>query len=492
MELVATAIDIGTANPKVLLNTEDADELGAHPLDRVQIRTGDRTFTGIVETTSELVSEGVLGVTSRLGHVSGPVTVTLASKPDSVAHIRRKLVDHELDREEIRAIVEDIDDHRLSDVELGAYVSAVYASGLSHAETRYLTDAMTVAGEVMEWDREVVADKHSIGGVPGNRVTPIIIPIVAAAGVTIPKTSSRAITSPAGTADTMAVFCEVEFSVDEIRDIVEETGGCLVWGGGLNLSPVDDKIIRAENPLSLDPPGQVIASVLSKKKSVGSNRAVIDIPYGENAKVRGLTEARDMAADFRRVAEHVGIELACTITRGDQPIGTGVGPVLEARDVLAVLGGGGPEALRLKSLRLATVLLELCDVDADAQALLDGGEALATFRDIVAAQGGDPGVTRADLEPGEHRYTALADRSGVITTVQNRHVSELGRRAGAPRDARAGVELACTTGEAVSEGDELFTVYAENRGKLDEAVAFQADATVVRVGDPDEALVERA
>ncbi|MFB6097007.1 MAG: AMP phosphorylase [Haloferacaceae archaeon] len=491
MELTAREIDIGTPSPTVILHTADAEELGAHPLDRIQIHRDGRTYTGIVETTTELVDAGTLAVTSRLGHVTGPVTVSLAPRPDSVAYIRDKLLDHELERPEIDTIVRDIDRYRLNDVELGAYVSALYANGLTHEETRHLTESMTDAGETLEWDREIVADKHSIGGVAGNRVTPVVVPIVAAAGVTIPKTSSRAITSPAGTADTMAVFCEVEFGVEEIREIVDETGGCLVWGGGVDLSPVDDKIIRAENPLSVDPPGQIVASVLSKKKSSGANRVLIDLPYGENAKVTSLSEARDLARDFRRVADHLDLELACTITRGSQPIGEGIGPVLEARDVLDVLEGGGPEELRLKSVRLADILLELCGVDADARSILDSGEALAKFREIVAAQGGDPDVTRSDLTPGAHRHVLAAEQGGVVTSVQNRHVSEIARRAGAPRDAGAGVVLHCREGDAVLAGDELCTIYAENAEKLEDAVDFQSEIRAIRVGDPDEALIEQ-
>ncbi|WP_440991647.1 AMP phosphorylase [Haloarchaeobius baliensis] len=491
MELTAREIDIATPTPTVILHTTDAEELGAHPLDRIRIQRDGRTYTGVVETTTELVDEGTLAVTSRLGHVTGPVDVSLAPKPRSVAHIRTKLEDHELERPDVEQIVHDINRNRLTDVELGAYVAGLHANGLSHEETRHLTQAMTDVGERIEWPEPVVADKHSIGGVAGNRVTPIIVPIVAAAGVTIPKTSSRAITSPAGTADTMAVFCDVEFTTEEMQAIVEETGGCLVWGGGVDLSPVDDKIIRAENSLSVDPPGQIIASVLSKKKSAGSNRVLIDIPYGEHAKVTSLVGARELAEDFRLVAEHLDLDLACTITRGGQPIGEGIGPVLEARDVLAVLDGDGPLELRLKSVRLADILFDLCDVDADAAALLDSGAARERFREIVAAQGGDPDIERDDLEPGGRRHVVTAGRDGIVMTIQNRHISEVARRAGAPRDPGAGIRLHCREGDTVETGDELFTIYAEKAGKLTEAVEYHADLEAVRVGDPDEALNER-
>ncbi|WP_458186071.1 AMP phosphorylase [Haladaptatus sp. NG-WS-4] len=491
MEFTTAEIDIGTRSPTVLLNVVDAKELGANPLDRVQIRRDGKTTIGIVELTEELVPAGTLGVTERLTHLDGEVEVTLAPKPDSVRYIRKKLDDVELESDELRTIVSDIDEDRLSDVELGAYVSATYANGMSLSETMHLTEAMTGAGAAIEWGEAVVADKHSIGGVAGNRVTPIVVPIVAACGVKIPKTSSRAVTSPAGTADTMEVFCDVSFSLEEIRDIVGKTNGCMVWGGAVNLSPVDDKIIRVLTPLSIDPPGQVIASVLSKKKSAGSSHVLIDIPYGEGAKVHGLDGARELAEDFQRVGEDAGLHVECTITDGGQPIGRGIGPILEARDVLKVLDGDGPDELRLKSLRIADILLDLCGVDEQASDVLESGRARAKFREIVAAQNGDPDVEHDDLRPGGEQRTVRAERGGVVTHVDNRLVSELARRAGAPKDAGAGLFLHQTVGAEVEPGDELFTLHAEKASKLNDALSLSARTEPVRVRDRGEALVER-
>ncbi|MFB6172161.1 MAG: AMP phosphorylase [Haloarculaceae archaeon] len=492
MNFQAVPIDLGTHAPTVVLNAADAAELGVNPLDRVQIDLDGRTTVGIVEVTEGLVDEGSLGATRRVGHLRGEVDVRPAPRPDAVRFIRKKLADVELDPHELERIVHDIDESRLSDVELSAYVCSVQANGLSLEETKHLTVAMTDAGDTIEWDRPVVADKHSIGGVPGNRVTPVVVPIVAAAGVTIPKTSSRAVTSPAGTADTMEVLCDVEFDIEEIRAIVEETNGCMVWGGAVSLSPVDDKIIRAETPLSLDPAGQVIASVLSKKRSAGSTHVLIDVPYGEGSKVGSLPDARELAEDFRRVGEHLGLGIECTITSGDAPIGRGIGPVLEARDVLRVLEGGGPEELRLKSLRFADILLESCQVDADAEAILEDGRALAKFREIVAAQDGDPDVAPGDLAPGEERVVVTAARGGVVTHVDNQLVSEIARRAGAPRDAAAGIYLERAVDDEVVEGDTLFTIHARSADKLSDARSLASRTEPIRVRRPAEMLVERA
>ncbi|MFB6166637.1 MAG: AMP phosphorylase, partial [Candidatus Nanohaloarchaea archaeon] len=450
MEFEVKRIDMETHAPIVILNEEDAKELGANPLDRVQISDGREKVVGIVDITEQIVGEGVLGVTDRLSYLSGSVDLSPASKPESVRHIRKKLDDKELERDEIRDIVEDINENRLNDVELGAYVTGTYANGMSLEETRFLTGAMTDIGETIEWEDGVIADKHSIGGVAGNRVTPVVVPVAAAAGVKIPKTSSRAITSPAGTADTMEVFADVEFSIEEIKGIVEETNGCMVWGGAVNLSPVDDKIIRAEHPLSLDPEGQVIASVLSKKVSAGSTHAVIDIPYGEGSKVERLSDARDLAEKFKKVGDHMDIDVECTITTGGEPIGRGIGPVLEGRDVLKVLNGDGPDDLKLKSLKLAEILLDMVGSEEDPHEILESGRALEKFREILEAQDGDPDVEIEDLQPGEHSFEVSSENTGVVTHISNELVSEVARRAGAPKDRKAGIYLHKKVGDPVS------------------------------------------
>jgi AMP phosphorylase len=491
MDLVAEEIDIGTHTPTVLLHGRDASELGAHPLDRVRIHTEGLTETGIVEVTDELVEPGRMAVTRPLGHVTGTVSVTLASKPEAVGAIRKKLEGIELEHHEVDRIVRDINDDRLNDVELAAFVTGLYTEGMSRQEVTCLTTCMVDVGHRLDWDQGIVADKHSIGGVAGNRTTPIVVPIVAAAGLTIPKTSSRAVTSAAGTADTMEVFCDVSLDIQDIEEVVARTNGCLAWGGSVDLSPVDDKIIRAETPLSLDPASQLIASVLSKKQAAGSTHVVVDIPYGEGSKVESLPAARELAEDFRQVGQRVGLQVECVITRGSEPIGTGVGPILEARDVLAVLEGEGPPTLREKSLQLAEVLFEGCGVDADARAILDSGRARERFGDIVAAQGGDSGVTREDLRPGDHRATVPAERGGVITHVDNGQVNELARRAGAPKDKGAGIDLAAGVGHEISPGDELLAVYAATESKLDAATTYADAHEPVRVRAPADTVVER-
>lgn len=141
---------------------------------------------------------------------------------------------------------------------------------LNDKEITALTDAMVKAGSRIDWGLDQVIDKHCVGGLPGNRTTPIVVSILTACGLTVPKTSSRAITSPAGTADTMETLTDVSLSLEQMRQVVRNEGGCLAWGGSVRLSPADDLLIQVERALDIDSEGQLIASVLSKKLAAGA------------------------------------------------------------------------------------------------------------------------------------------------------------------------------------------------------------------------------
>ncbi|MCK4968276.1 MAG: AMP phosphorylase, partial [Candidatus Aenigmarchaeota archaeon] len=415
IKLKATFLDFEMGMPIVMMHKEDARDVGVYPGDRVLIKYNSKVEKiAFVETTTHIVNEGQIGIRKeskeKYGILKGTtLLVSPVLKPKSIEFIKKKLDGLELKPSEINEIIHDVATNRLTDIELGAFVSGVYTRGFNDKEVLAVTRAMVNEGDSLEWNRKYVVDKHSIGGVPGNRVTPIVVAIVAAAGLTIPKTSSRAITSPAGTADTMEVFCNVSFSIDEIKKIVEKTNGCLVWGGALDLAPADDKLIRAEYPLSLDPEGQVLASVMSKKKSVGSKYVVIDLPFGDGAKVQSFAAAKRLAIKFKKLGESLDMTIECTLTKGDQPIGNGVGPVLEAIDIMEVLSGRGPVDLLEKSVELAGVIFNMTGKgdEKTAKEIVDSGAALEKFKQIVSAQGG---TTDKDLDKllGKKRISIYA------------------------------------------------------------------------------------
>jgi thymidine phosphorylase len=394
-----------------------------------------------------------------------PVRVAQAEKPDSMEAVRRKITGERLTMDDFRQITADITSNRYSRMEMAAFLVATGQNNLDREEVLHLTRAMTESGQRLDWKESLVVDKHCIGGIPGNRTSMLVTPIVAAHGMLMPKTSSRAITSPAGTADTMEVLAKVELSPHELHDIVRRQRACLAWGGTAHLAPADDILISVERPLGIDSQGQMVASILSKKLAAGSTHLLIDIPVGPSAKVRHMLEAQQLRKLFEYTGDRLGIHLEVIITDGSEPIGNGVGPVLEARDVLQVLHNdpAAPSDLRQKSLRLAGRLLEF-DPDvrggygyAIARDILDSGRALKKMQAIIKAQGHQP----IDYQPGPLQYEVCADKSGVITMIDNYLISKLASLAGAPIDKGAGVDLFKKLGDKVEKGEPLYRVHAE-------------------------------
>jgi thymidine phosphorylase len=349
------------------------------------------------------------------------------------------------------------------------------ASFMTSGELLALTESMSKAGTQLNWNRPIVVDKHCIGGIPGNRTSMVVVPIVAAHGLTIPKTSSRAITSPAGTADTMEVLARVDLGVDEMREVVTACHGCLVWGGHVNLSPADDILISVERPLSLDTREQMVASIMSKKIAAGSTHLLIDLPVGPAAKLNSAMQAMRLRKLFEFVGDHFGISVEVVTTDGRQPIGNGIGPVLEARDVMAVLSNDpkAPADLREKSLRLAAHLLEY-DPElrggsgyTRARELLDSGAALKQMQKIIDAQG--PSVCRTDL--GSLTADVAATSDGIVAGIDCLRLNRLARTAGAPIDKGAGISIFKKIGDRVEKGEPLYRVHSFDRSEYDLAVA---------------------
>lgn len=474
-------IDLYAGEYTVILNPIDAEELGVRNLDRVRVITDKGAVTALVETSETIIREDQVGVLKKmtvdLGLKDGDtVNLQPTEHPHSVDHIKKKMDGHELSTREIREIIEDISKNNLSDIELSAYVSAIYMRGMTLREVKDMTLAMVENGETIEIDKKPVFDHHSIGGCPGNKVTLLIVPIVAAAGLTIPKTSSRAISSACGTADVLETICNVTLSAQQIKNITETVGGVIAWGGGVNIAPADDLIIRAEYPLAIDPYAQVIASVMAKKKAVGTEYFVLDIPLGPETKVKTDELARKYARDFIEIGRGLGMEVACAITYGGQPIGRAIGPAAEVREALVALEGKkSSSSLIEKSLGLAGMVLEmggvarLGDGPKVARKILEEGKALKKFQEIVEAQGGKPNITSDDVKMGKFTKDFLAIEGGYVSIIHNKAIVKVVRAAGAPKDKGAGMMLHKKLGDQVNKGDPLFTIYSDHEGKLETA-----------------------
>jgi len=482
LNLNVKMVDILTGLKVVLLNNSDALNLGVRPHDRIKVKTHKRELTAMVNVTDSYVNQGEIGITPPLKKlfecdIGETMEVTTTSIPSSMEYIHKKMKGNSLNYNEIYAIIEDIVEGNLSELEIAAFVLSQQFVGMNLDEIEHLTRSMVETGEKIDFD-EPAFDKHSTGGVPGNKVSLLIVPIVAAAGLLIPKTSSKAITSPSGTADTMEVLAPVSFNAEELKELVKKTRGALIWGGALNLAPADDLTIQVEHPLRVDPVSQMIASIIAKKISVGVDNMVLDIPVGAGTKMESMEDAERFANMIVEISKRLKMATYCAITYAGQPVGHAVGPALEAKEALEALMGGGPTSLIEKSTGLAGFLLELGGVAPEnkgqdyAKEILRSGKALKKMREIIEAQGGDPNVKPEDIPIGEHVASLEAKADGYVTNVDNKSITKIAQAAGAPRDKGAGVVLNYKRGYKVSRGDKLLIIHAEKENKLHEATAL--------------------
>jgi AMP phosphorylase len=396
--------------------------------------------------------------------------------PDSYYLIRKRMMKKRLfQTSEIAMIVNDIANNRLNQLEKAAFVLTQLFEPFNMDEIEELTRAMAETGEMIDFGQHTVFDKHSTGGVPGNKVTLLIVPIIAAAGLLIPKTSSRAITSPSGTADTMeALGCDVIFTSDELVEISQKTRGMIVWGGGFNLAPADDILIKdVEFPLGVNPISMMLASIMSKKLATGIHFLAMDLPTGHGTKIEDIGTAQALGREFAELGRRLGIRVESGITFGASPVGHTVGPALEACEALQTLINPthGPSSLVEKSCELSGILLEMAGKALRGQGrelakqILYDGQALDKFREILEAQGGNHDLSPSDIAVGQYSVEILAPSSGWIVNIDNVKMSEIARTAGCPKDEGAGI-MFLKKKDAVKRGESLIRIYSSSESRL--------------------------
>lgn len=482
--LLLRTLGINTYKEAVIYMREDCHVCKAEGFEvqaRVRVSTKNKSIIATLNVVkSNLLNHGEVGLSEyaadKLSAIEGeelsichPDTIT------SLSDMRSKIYGNSLNRLQFRSIIDDIVDGQYSDIHISSFLTACAGGRLDKQEILNLTEAMIESGDRLEWGNELVVDKHCVGGLPGNRTTPIVVAIVSAFGLTMPKTSSRAITSPAGTADTMEVLAPVNLDVTNMRRVVERENGCIVWGGSVSLSPADDLLIRVEKALDLDSEGQLIASVLSKKIAAGSSHVLIDIPVGPTAKVRSMEMVEELSQHLEYTGSALGLRVRAHASDGSQPIGNGIGPALEARDIIKVLQNkqDAPMDLRERALDLAGFTLEFHSEIQNgvgrelAESILDSGKAWVKFQAICEAQGG-----QKEIPVAKYTQSIEAERMGQITEIDNRRIAKAAKLAGAPNDAVAGIDLHAHPGKSVEVGQPIFTVHASSPGELDYAVSY--------------------
>ena len=404
----------------------------------------------------------------------------------ALSAVRKKLLGNNLNYREIYAIMDQISHKKFSDILTTYFAASGYSEGFSNQELYYLTKAMVETGKQLEF-KGIVADKHSIGGVPGTRTTPIVVAIVAAAGFKIPKSSSRAITTPDGTADDMEVLAPVELTEKQIYEVVNKTNGCIVWGGSFKIAPADDIIIQVEKPLMFESFDKILVSIMAKKIAFGSNHVVIDVPYGKSVKVHSLKDAQYIKTKFLFLAKEFKINMRVLIHKTDEPAGKGIGPALEIRESLRVLEQtkDRPLDLETRALNLSANLLEICLEDSPVELqksikeiygsaygwaldLLQSGRALEKLKQIIDAQGGNPNVKSSELKIGQYSLEEKADKAGVVSELNSKNITSIAKILGAPKQKGAGIYLHKKIGEDFAKGEVLYTLFSQNVYNLKE------------------------
>jgi AMP phosphorylase len=488
MKLKVKKINFETGNTKdVIINVNDAAELGQKAGDRIIIKDiksksiNNQSKVAILQISysDTVVAPGEIGIfidTMKEIKENTSVSVKPIDPPDSFKFIQKKTKGEKLNSEEINSIISDAISGHLSQIELASFITSVKINGMDHEEMTALTLAEARSGEIFFFGREVF-DKHSTGGVPGNKVSLIIVPIVATTGLTIPKTSTRAITSPSGTADSMEVLAPVAFNSEELKEIIAKEKAFIVWGGALDISPADNILIEIERPLHMDPVGLMIPSILTKKLSMGVKKLVLDIPVGEGTKFPTPDKGKTFAYQFKEIARNVGIEAECALTLAHQPIGHCIGPAIEAKEALTLLRdySAGPNSLIEKSTSLAGILLEMGGKAEKGQGqnlakeILKSGKAYEKMKHIIEIQGGDPNIVPEDIKLGPYEKEFRAKKEGHITGVNNAIINQIAKAAGCPNSKSSGVEIFKKQGARIKEGNLIFKIYSDSPSKLKRA-----------------------
>ena len=488
-------IGISSGGSFIALITEKEAFLNdLHALDRIKIKSTKNEIIAVLDISvhAKDLENGYIGLFEEaykaLNIKNGEyVEISIEEKPVSVDYIKKKLNNKELSFEEIDQIIKDLTLNKLTEIELTYFISGCYINKLSDKETYYLTKSIVNNGKKLEIKKKMILDKHCIGGIPNNRTSMIIVPIIAAAGLTIPKTSSRSITSPSGTADTFEVFAKVDLPISKIESIVKKTNGCIVWTGShfsKNLAGADDKLIKLRHPLSLDPEGMLLASILAKKASVKSNHVLIDIPIGKSTKINNSRQANHLKRKFEMLGKRLGMKIKVILTDGSQPIGNGIGPNLEARDILYILRRDikAPKDLEEKSIFMASLLMEMAgmkNAKIKARGILESGQAYKKMREIIKEQYGNPNISPENIRLGTFKYDYKSYKNGKIKSIDNRLISKIARAAGAPINKASGIYLYYHIKDYVKKGSILFTIYSEDKSKLEFSKSLITKGTIV-------------
>lgn len=402
--------------------------------------------------------------------------------------IEKKRDAKELNKEEIEFFVKGYTDGSIPDYQAAALVMAIYINGMTKEETTNLALAMAYSGDVLDLsDIGEVVDKHSTGGI-GDKITLILMPIVAALGVKVAKMSGRGLGATGGTKDKLEAIpgYRTEIGIDEFIENVKKIGISLI-GQTLNLAPADKKLYALRDTISCTANIPLISSsIMSKKIAAGANKIVLDVTCGSGAFMKTVGEARELSKTMIDIGKLANKETVCIITNMDQPLGTMVGNTLEVIEAIKALKGNMQDDVKNVILELGAYILKLDgkgdniqDNKEKIEQVISNGEAYRKFLQLVENQGGDISYIEntEKFTKAKYKMPVEAVKNGYVQKLNAEDVGKIAMHLGAGRmkkedniDYAVGIELLKKVGCQVEQGETIAYIYADDEQKGREAV----------------------
>lgn len=402
------------------------------------------------------------------------------SKSKTAETIRKKIRGEHVSYDEIYSVIKDISENKLDEIMMTYYVASSFAHPTTDEETYLTAKAMAECGVTFKYPKgEIIADKHCIWWVPGNETTMALIPLIASLWIKIPKNFSKSITSPAATWECVNVLMNINFDKKGIEELIEKVNCCLVWWGGLDLAPADDKLIKVQYPLSMQSKAKVVSSIMAKKYAMGVTHSLIDIPVGPTAKVTTIQEAKDWKKRFETVGKKLWMKMSVQITEAKEVIGNGVWAVLQVREVLRILQQhpDRPRDLENKIIFLAGKLIDNIGLVKGKGAMNLAKNQLQTWaawkkmKEIIEAQWGNPNIDSESLELGKLTYDIIATKAGKLKIMDLHDINAICRKLGCPIVNEAGMYIYKKLGSNIKKGDVIATLYANDETSLKAGIA---------------------
>ncbi len=395
--------------------------------------------------------------------------------------IEKKKIGNSLNKEEIDFFIKGYTDGSIADYQAAALIMAICINGMNEEEILNLTFAMTNSGDTIDFTNIAnnIVDKHSTGGV-GDKVTIILAPIISALGIPVAKMSGRGLGITGGTADKLASIpgYDLEIPIDEFKKNVKKIGISLI-SQSLNLAPADKKIYALRDSISCTDSIPLIASsIMSKKIAAGANSIVLDVTCGNGAFAKNLEEARELARIMKKIGELANKPTVCVLSSMEEPLGRFVGNNLEIKESVNFLNGIYEKDVKEVVFEIGSIMLKLAGYSDDLdynkskmQEVIDNGNALKKFKELVKMQKGD--VTYIEnpekFEKANYILPIYADKDGFISKLDAMVIGKVSVLIGGGRlkkeddiDYTVGIELCKKVADKVYKGELIANIYAKN------------------------------